>query len=269
MYDDYCWREKRCNLYRMGLFPIFVNTKRTELPTGNAHWSLYALGRKDAENYMKLGSRKHKIYEHYSERGLRKIIQICDKNNWSFSIYDTGSGNGGGHVSIVREAEPSEHLYIRDKMFVEKYFEGVPDIDMGIYTPMHLIRGIGKVHEKSGKCKVLVRTVLGNSIPDVTNISLYTLLLERHNRQKLDFKSEAHSDWTKFQNSLIRHNPTNIGPGNRHLSLYCLGKDLCKAGLGHNACFEILKFFNSQFEDPHSDDKIERALNQAFVSVKG
>lgn len=272
MFEEFCYREKRCHLYSIGLYPVFIDTGTTNLPEGNAHYSMYGLTKGSARTYQKLYTRQHEIYEHYSSeiiidaetaRALAAVLAVCKQNNWSYRLYETGSGSTGGHVHIPRETEPSEILYLRDKMFVEKYFEGIPDIDTGILHPMHLIRGIGKVHEETGKKKRLVQEIVGSVLPSVRNISVTQILLDRHSRIKTNYKLKVSGDWTRAQNTFIRHNPDGVKVGGRYTAIYCFSRDLLKCGFDEHTIKAVVAKFSSYFEEPCGEATCEKAYNDA------
>ena len=279
MYEEYSWREKRLNMHSIGPYPYFIETGLTTVPQGNAHYSMYGITKGSAKAYQKLFTKMHVIYEHYSseiiidaetERAVDAVLGTCHEKNWSYLAYNTGSGSRGAHIHIPREAEPSEHLYLRDRMFIEEHFEGVPDIDTGVLFPMHLIRGIGKVHEETGKVKYLHSTNEGTVIPSVVGITVYQLLLDRHNRIRQDYKQSIYSDWTKLQNTLLRHNPSGITAGKRHVACFCISRDLFKCGLDLHTVKSVVAKFAAHFAEPYDDseaaDNIENACNGAFKS---
>ena len=278
MYQEFSWREKRLySKFQRGL-PRFINTEMTSLPTGNAHYSMYGLRESDMEAYLNLCTKKHKIYEHYSDEliidaetadALAFVLDVCNTQGWSYSLYTTGSREGGGHVSIPRIAEPSEILYLKDLSIIFKFFHNVSDIDYGIYTPMHLIRGIGKIHEKTGETKILTKCIKGITILSVNDVEIGSLLLTKHNKTKLDFKQAINTDWRKLQSTMMRHDPTGISHGGRHIAVLCFAKDLFKCGLSYIIVRSMVENFNNEFEEPKSDEGIETAIRQAQRSVYG
>lgn len=276
-HEEYSWREKRCHMHTLTV-PHWMDTKSTTLPEGNAHYSMYGLTKTGKDTYMEMYTRRHKFLEHYSSEliidvetrtGLEAILQICHDKDWSYTLFDTGSNGGGGHFSIPRDALPSDFLYIRDSAFVELEFENVPDIDFGIYTPMHLIRGIGKIHERTRKQKKLVSSYVGSVLPSVQTFSLSELQILCHTKRVDALKPVISSDWTKFQQSMFRHTPTNIKQGGRHMALYCVAKDAFKTGLDSNAVMGICTLFNLQLENPHSEEDLKKAVYQAERAVCG
>jgi hypothetical protein len=276
MYEQFSWREKRCNLRSIPLFPFYFDTKQTTCPEGNAHYSLYGITKGDAIRYEDLLTKRHVIYEHYSaeiivdvetKEGLDVVVEICHANDWNFGVYETGSNKTGAHVHINRHAEPSEILYARDLCFVWKYFEGVPDIDDSIYKPMHLIRGIGRINETTKRKKKLIYSNTGSAIPSVQDISIPEILQMRHEKMKFDNKTTFDTNWTKFQRAVLRNNPIGMRKGRRYVGFYAFSRDLAKCGLGADTAFNILKMFNSQLEEPDDVIDVERAVNDAFKSV--
>jgi len=273
----FTWREKRLHM-KMCRVPFFINTEIHTLPEGNAHYSMYSFQKRDVDSYLNLFTKKHKIYEHYSseliidaetKEAFEHVIGICQSNNWSYTVYLTGSGNGGAHIAVPRFAEPSEILYLKDLSLMYKFFEGVPDIDLGIYKPMHLIRGIGKTHEISKQPKVLAYSVQGETILSVNDVNINSLLLERHERSKLNIKQEIQTNWRKVQSAFNRHDPSGISHGGRHVALLCLAKDLYKCGLSYILVKSFVNEFNKEFDEPKSDEGVETAIMQAQRSILG
>ncbi len=276
MYEEYSWREKRLHLFSSPLVACWINTKLTVLPQGNAHYSMYAIREWEAKQYIKLYTRLHKTYEHYSseliidaetQEAAEKVEAICRQNSWEYAMYDTGSGSSGAHFAIPREAEPSVHLYLRDLCFVQENFRGVADIDLGIYLPMHLIRGIGKTHEKTGRVKHYVGGYEGTVLPSVMTFSIPELLLRRHDKAQENYKTTVSSDWQKLQNNIIRHNPSGVKKGGRYQAIWRLAKDLYKCGLDGNTVLNIAAQFNSELENPSEDSNLNRACDDAYKAV--
>ena len=276
MFEEYSWREKRLHLFSSPLVACWINTNVTVLPHGNAHYSMYGIREGDAKQYIKLYTRLHKTYEHYSSEliidaetgeAAEKVEVICRQNGWAFAMYDTGSGSSGAHFALPREAEPSEYLYLRDLCFVQEHFRGIEDIDEGIYTPMHLIRGIGKTHEKTGRVKHFVGSCAGTMMPSVMTFSIPELLLQKHTRSQASYKTTVSSDWQRFQNNIIRHNPSGVKKGGRYQALWRLAKDLYKCGLDSNTVLNIAAQFNAELENPSEAATIERACNDAYKAV--
>ncbi len=274
MYEQFCWREKRCHIFT-NTFPYFVNSGKTTLPTGNAHYSIYGLCEEDAKQYASLLTNKHMIYTHYSSEiivdaetkiALDAVIKACLAREWSFEVYNTGSGGGGGHVAIQRDAKPSELLYLRDKCFVIQYFSHIADIDTGIYSPMHILRGIGKVHEKTGRYKHLVFQNEGTVLPSVEGIDIPEMLMRSYENSKYGVVENVCSSWTKIQQAVLRQMPEIVKRGGRHVCLWVLSKDLFKSGLDHTTVLSIALLANSLFEEPKDYDAVDKAVNQASTA---
>lgn len=277
MHAEYSWREKRCHTHYLTI-PAYINTKGSVIPTGNAHYSMYGVSKESAYHYQDQLTKHHRIYEHYSSQliidvesdaPLKQVVNVCIQNDWSFDLYETGSGAGGGHLHLYRDALPSEILYLRDRCFVDTYFSGIPDIDTSIYRPMHLIRGISRFHERTNKPKALLYSHTGDTLPSVQNLCIYDVLLQQHERQKLNIRPEIVSDWTKLQSTLLRHSPNNVGKGGRYSSLFCLSRDLFKRGMEETGVRAIVEMFNNELENPHDSAELDRITGNAYRSLGG
>lgn len=276
MYEDYSWREKRCKLKVTGPYPYFIDTHLTTLPEGNAHYSMYGIRKQDAKAYQKLYTKEHVIYPHYSseiiidaetERALLGVLSVCKEKNWTYFLFKTGSGSAGGHIHIEREAEPSDILYLRDRMFIERHFDGIPDIDIKVLHPMHLIRGIGRYHETTGIMKQLDHVHYGSVVPSVVDMTVHELLLERHARIRHNYKQTINSDWTRIQNVMLRHNPEGVTVGSRYTALFCLSKDLFKCGFNYTVVEFVAAQFANEFEAPSEAPDISKAVADAHRAV--
>lgn len=275
--ENYSWREKRGWLHSIGMYPYYVNTKQTTLPEGNAHYSLYGIKESDAMKYQELFTKSHHIYEHYSSeliidaestKSLEQIVDYSSEHSWSFKVYETGSRNGGGHIAIERDAVPSETLYMRDRCFVMQNFGDVSDIDVTIYnSPMHLIRGISKVHEITKQKKKMLYAHTGRVTPSVQTLEIYDVLLKYHEKRKQNLKIEIESDWTKFQRLLQKHSPNNLTSGKKYSSIFILCKDLFKCGLDMNHVQNVVAFFVSNIEESPRDDTVNRAIEDAYKAI--
>lgn len=275
--DHFSWREKRCWLHSIPRIPHYIDTHGTTLPEGNAHYSMYGITEASAKEYQRLMTKKHVIYPHYSSEiildvetlaGLEDTVNICVENEWNFKVYETGSRNAGGHIAIERDALPSEELYMKDRCFVMKHFPNIPDIDHAIYnTHMHLIRGIGRIHEQTHEPKQLLYVHKGSVLPSVQTLEILDVFRHWHEQRKYNLQVEVNSDWTKFQKVMQKHSPDNLVDGKKYIRIYLLAKDMFKCGADSDMVRAVVALFVSQAESKPRNETVSKAINDAYKAV--
>ena len=87
-----------------------------------------------------------------SKESFGAAQSFLKEQGYDFTVWDTG-GDRGGHLGILRTAQPSHLLPQRDKAWA---VANLPGCDAGLYWHLHLIRLPSALHETSGKPKVCV-----------------------------------------------------------------------------------------------------------------
>lgn len=269
--SNFCYREKRLKPFLKHVFPRFIQCQ--PLIECNAHISMYGVTKDVAEMIMKAGTVRNFKPIHYNPflwvdvdamGSSMKLKQALVKRGYSFLMFL--SGNKGAHFAIKRVANPSSDLYLRDKMLVQREIRGLPggeDVDISLYNkPLHLIRAIGCVHDKTGKRKSFYFKHHGEYIPDVTEYKI-----SQFNRY-VDYEPEIDevASWRSLQNAILAH----YGPtSSRYLALWQLSKDLFKNGFDQHLVDKIVRIYNDDFERPHERSEVERAIKDAHKAVFG
>lgn len=238
----------------------------------NGHVSMYAVTKEIAKKIQLSGSIKGWMPIHYSSVVWLDVDDIssgdevearCKELDFFYARYF--SGNKGWHFAIKRKAEPDAELYAKDRVFVRNTFKDLPafkHFDLSIYHPVHLLRGVGSIHEKTRKRKILVSYRKGSSIPDVSGLRPDTLTKHAAIYYNQNFKDDL---WATLRNLLFFHN----GPaGSRYQALWRLAKDLYREGLSNTQVNAIIEVYNGSFENPHESSEIQRAISDAEKAIQ-
>lgn len=94
-----------------------------------------------------------------TEEALEQALYVVRSRGLSYQLWTTG--NRGGHVGIRRNVESSSRVPLTDKDWVER---NIPTADLKLYSPLHLFRRPGAVHQKTGLKKALVEDVPGTTL---------------------------------------------------------------------------------------------------------
>ena len=238
----------------------------------NGHVSLYAITEETAKRIQLSGSIRGWMPIHYSSvvwidvddfASGDEVEQRCKELDLFYARYFSGSK--GWHFAIKRAAQPDGELYAKDRVFVRKHFHDLSafrHFDLSIYHPMHLLRGVGSIHEKSRKRKVLVSFHRGKNIPDVSDYIPDTITKSAAIHYQQNFGDDS---WANVRNLMCFHNGHE---GSRYLALWRLAKDLVREGLSSTQVRSIVEVYNGSFENPHECSEIERAVSDAEKAVK-
>lgn len=270
MFEEYVFREKRLAVNWKPGAPYFVNFGQS-FPETNAHVSLYCYTEDVSKAVAKSGTVKKWCPVHFSNElvldcdtfeAVQAVDQVLSSLDVSYRQYN--SGNKGCHFHVDRSCEPSEMLSLKDSLLVKDFLGGV-ELDTGIYKPMHLIRGIGCMHEKTYRRKTLVKSTDGSSMLSHQHVKITDKHLANF---KLQESSDDRCEWKKFQNRMWYHHPVS-GRGKRNAALFCLAKDMLKSGLSQQTTLELCEFFNSSFQFAHDEVDVAKAVQSAMSQVGG
>jgi hypothetical protein len=130
--------------------------------------SLYAVTLESAEAVRRAGTVAGFAGPVWAERlwldvdgyDLAEEVELkLNKMELDYVAYDSGSK--GAHFGILRDHPPSHLLPKKDRLWAREHF---PQTDSSIYTPLHLFRLPGTVHEKTGRTKEIVRVQAGQKL---------------------------------------------------------------------------------------------------------
>lgn len=271
--NDFCYREVRVNVRRKFPVPCYVDLGNG-IVTKNGHVSLYAITEDMAKKIRLSGSVKGWMPIHYSsvcwidvdsiEAG-DEVEKRCRELKFRFARYF--SGNKGWHFAIKRIAEPDAELFGKDRVFVRKHFRDLACFqyfDLSIYHPLHLLRGVGCIHEKTRYRKEFVSGSRGTNIPDVReyvvdSITKYTAIYYQ--------QFYGANAWNAVRNLCCLHNGPPPG-GSRYQTIWRLSKDLFRQGLSTTQVMAFVEVYNGSFENPHEHQEVERAVRDAARAIE-
>jgi len=271
--DIYSWREVRVRVRWKHIKPVFIDFGAGVVHK-NAHIGLYAVTEEMARRIMLSGSVRRWTPIHYSTivwidldtkdpTAISELVGRLRELGWFFTVFD--SGHKGYHICFKREAVPSDELAYKDKALVREHFKDLRcyrDFDRGIYHPLHLIRGVGCYHEKSGKRKTPLCTVRGSVIPSSDGYDVSHL--QRYLYERADV-SAVENVWERLRNTSCFHN----GPhGSRYTAIWKLAKDLTKLGLSRSQILALCEVYNDSFDNPHEHQEIQRGVADGIRAVE-
>jgi hypothetical protein len=161
------------------------------------------------------------------------------------------SGGKGFHVVLKHDLLKSAHLPHSHEMFLESI--GIKS-DYSLYRHGSLISLPGCVHRRTKIKKHLLKTVEGNlvTIPIVEKpVIEYDIQSDLSQMEALFFRLLA-----------VLSKPPDIG--NRHTTLWGLGKDLKRLGLSFCTAVELLQKVNEKWENKKTEDEVTQAIEQAY-----
>lgn len=271
MHDTFRYRETRPKLAWTG--PLVFQDYGTTFPTTNNHVSMYCITQPTAQKILNSYTIKgHRKIEHYSEELIvdvesfdlsEGIKSICLEHNLQFQIYHTG--NRGHHFHIRRQAIPSCYLYLQDKILAMEMFKEIL-FDTQIYLPLHTIRAIGCVHEKSktGKRKELIFEHNGLSMLSTTQIPINTLL------RNVDFHT-TDTEIAQFTqlNMILANTRIKLREGQgRNRELFVLVCKLFRVGISERLAWEIVSMWNNSLAEPMDSGELDATFRSAMSQTR-
>lgn len=169
-----------------------------------------------------------------------------------YIAYD--SGGKGAHFGVKRTHEPSHLLPKKDKQWVSQTF---PEADLSIYTPLHLFRIPGAIHETTGRRKEAVSQRQGT-----------TLTLPEQSQEPIYLTSRK---ITSYDNSSIFLDPRlgstvrTVPTGNRHETLV----KVCYAAKDKGADAETARWFLEQLNSLFKEPKEEKQVSKVVANIYG
>lgn len=170
-----------------------------------------------------------------------------------FEVWTTG--NRGSHFYIDRPHSPSHLLPQLDKEWVKSH---ISNCDTSIYSHLHLFRNPGCRHDKTGKMKILVERVNGDS--------LY-LQDKVESRQYVTETVTNRGTRSLFLDNYVMSLTVPVEEGKRHETLLHLALALNRHGEPLTFIERWLHHVNLLYTSQKSDGEIERIL--AFVQEVG
>lgn len=258
-------KDKGIEGYDYALFKFTVSDSNyyfihvDELPD-NGFSSLYYITASDAEALGKAGFAAFKgtVWSPYlwidtdTEQGALSTEQQLRTLGLTYFKYDTG--NRGAHFRIPRPHEPSHLLPLLDKSWVRT---NLPCADLSIYTPLHLFRLAGTLHEETGNRKTLMGGHAGED-----------LIYNKYSGTDFqDYLKEEQKEATQsiFLNQTIMSATVPYNEGERNSGLTRLAVMLKYAGESEGFIARWLYHTNLLFSNPVQDSEIEKIVEWVRV----
>lgn len=218
--------------------------------------SLYAFNAQDVLPYRYAQtSSLTKFYEVFSDyilidvdTGDKDIIEILSKiEGYQYDL--ATSGGKGYHIYLYHQPISHVALPYSQKIWVQINFGEL--VDTCIYEQNRIVANYGRLHHRTGRPKMLLRKQTGKrlELPIVEGFDASEKRIE---------PMELSDVYLKMMEV------TQISPsiGNRHMSLWLIGKGLYSNDYSKNAIFEILSNLNSNFEHPKSEQEVVQIVRQ-------
>jgi hypothetical protein len=168
------------------------------------------------------------------------------------------SGGKGYHFYIPHKPHYSLNLPLRQRKWVETL--GV-DVDFSIYQHGRIISLPGRVHPKTGRKKIMLRQVWGNTAVDLPNID------QQESSQQVIYPGLGESTQEQLLYLVWKlEKALRLPPeeGNRHTTLWHLSKSCAEAGLSFNVAVGLILAVNDSFTNPKHSEEALKAIQQGY-----
>src|SRR5271165_1349821 len=252
------------NRYDWYLYKFRVNDAQfyffpsTEFPS-NGFSSVYAITEESAKEVVERGTTaqfkgsvcsSHLIMDFDDEEAGLQARGRLRAEGIAHEVYHTG--NRGCHIYIPRPHLPSLFLPQIDKGWVKANY---PNADLGLYTPMHLIRVIGAIHDKTGHKKKLIESVPGKE-----------LIIQEQARTPERYISHKKYDYftnSIFDNSFIMNLSVPLENGHRTTLLIKLAAAMRQIGEPVDFVARWLQHVNNLSSDPLPQRELDNIIKFA------
>lgn len=223
--------------------------------------SLYAVTRQDYEALKRTGTIAGFTGNVWSERlwldidGYEQAEQVelkLKEMKLDYIAYD--SGGKGAHFGILRVHSPSHLLPKKDRAWVTENF---PQADSSIYTPLHLFRLPGTMHEKTGRAKEVVTVCQGNSL-DLQSTGAVKRPIFQHP------KASSVSKGSIFKDARILQSIKEAKLGTRHKTLVTIAYALKDKGTDYECALWFLGQVNKLFPEAKSEIEVDKIMAGIF-----
>lgn len=162
-----------------------------------------------------------------------------------FEVWSTG--NRGMHFYIERPHAPSHLLPQIDKEWIKGNFSNV---DLSIYSHLHLFRNPGTRHDKTGKPKIMLQKVKGPAL----------YLSDTVTERQYVNSSASRPDSSIFLDNYIMCMTVPFEEGQRHQALLNLALAMKRVGEPLNFIERWLHHANLLYPERKPDGEIERII---------
>ncbi len=256
MENDYIFHILSDSLY----YPkplVFITSDLLPKRTGFA--SLYGVTKADYEALKRSGTIAGYSGNVWSERLWLDVdgYEKCDavelklkQMGLDYVAYDSGSK--GAHFGILREHAPSHLLPKKDRAWALEHF---PEADSSIYSPLHLFRLPGTVHEKTGRAKEVVSNTPGNKL----------ILSDGPNTKVRSITRKVSTDNPSiFQDARILNSIKEAKLGTRHKTLVTIAYALKDKGTDPTCALWMLTEVNKLFPESKNETEVQKILTGIY-----
>ena len=161
------------------------------------------------------------------------------------------SGGKGFHIIIRHLTITSADLPYSHRKWVEE--KGI-DCDLSLYHAGHILSAPGRVHPRTKQKKQFVRKVEGE---------MAIIQLVKKPEIKFNFSDEG-EELSRALMRLTDLSSCEPKPGNRHVSIWGVSRDMFRAGIDYEATVSIITKINSGWRNPKTDEELLAAIKQGY-----
>ncbi len=231
--------------------------------------SIYMFSEDDANQIMVSGrSRGFERFAVYGKflimdidngvEGLVHVENCLQEKGLQYEVWFSGSK--GYHIYIPHKGVMSQALPYSHKIAALDLIKDADKfIDMSLYQHSRLLSLPGRIHPKTKKRKVFMKSVAGS----VLDLKILPMPEYKLNFNIIQGDSLLNKGLERALNICLQ--PPS--PGNRHTAIWGIAKDLAEGGLGLDTVLDLLKGINNQWKTPKTDQEVEAAVLQAFQTL--